>query len=1086
MDKKIKKIIIFLGIIFAFFLKAGSVLAAMEVPLPGLGSNADIGAYVCYLFGLGTSFAGGIALVVIVVGGVYYLISFGSGKIQNEGKEWVKAGILGLLIIVCSTLIIYTINPDLSKCKIGALPKFNINSTERSSDVLPVGPDITTYQEIPIGILTENLLTKKMDCYGFDQEGNPIDGEKARTEDGKNINLQTYLDHDRADCINLLLDGAQKTAGVIASLSDEITKLMGQCNCAGKCDDTCGGSSGCSLFGHAGQAYGAGGECSGSCQGKCCGAKCTQSSGNDCCPADVKNKIEHGMIDVRVDVGVGNSDDTRYYDENTGRMMQQDEPGTEQGSCKTDASQYWGLDEFRCNPRAIKTLGPDGVCSGIPALVEKTYKLNSADSKKFNRTYVTVIQKDKWSQLTLLEQLKYFQEKEEEINKTIQDDIDVLDKAGAQLSSCYLAIPYIDLLKTYETTKKTENIIFKEDSYTSATKYCKGFNYNNSTCLKKCDDACPDASSQALSAYSGCQKCPKGGEACLKAQEECIEKAYNKRPCLYGDGTSSNFKDCISSCQNDCANNCSKNYLPCSVEFESCQSHCQDNSQCVLDNAGECLFGAEQFIGCTGKITDQGNSNYCIAHAYLCKNGSDQYAGYSDCVTPTQGCSTDQYSSSFLYDNQNCQKCTEPGSPAEKGTTCYGGANSKAPCQEICPETSKCPSSSYCPNCPCDEIDKTLKFYVPNISVAPAEAVENCGHPAVPDPGNAGKEGYSVLRQPTLSYQAVGPECSEPSYNDDPLTFYCEGGKSCTTDRNCTNGEICSTDTHTCIVGSGKSCNADKDCPTGTGEICDTNIGRCVRGGQYTWITDPKNEGDNPVSIGTDRACSKEGEVPMGQTIEDAENWAKALMKNKLEDEMSMLFSQMRGIGLAKDTAPIQDYCKCNAEFFDTKPVCRTDCQYWETHGEDGTECGCDFVPCLGSPCQQVIGMLSQLWNSIRQFKLDYISFSTTMFLEEQPRSDILKELTYSRKMASSCSLKDSAYGANSRLISCTRAEDETCPPGGTDKITYQGKTIDNYCYGKELGKIFNKPLIDNWFCAEQFEVNPAPSTNPIYNIEKE
>ena len=82
--------------------------------LQALNNTSSLGDYVCYLFGLGMNLAILIAVIVVAFGGVYYLVSYGRGKFTSEGKEWIKAGVLGLLIVVCASLITFTINPSLT------------------------------------------------------------------------------------------------------------------------------------------------------------------------------------------------------------------------------------------------------------------------------------------------------------------------------------------------------------------------------------------------------------------------------------------------------------------------------------------------------------------------------------------------------------------------------------------------------------------------------------------------------------------------------------------------------------------------------------------------------------------------------------------------------------------------------------------------------------------------------------------------------------------------------------------------------------------------------------------------------------
>jgi hypothetical protein len=1157
MNKKIQQIILFLGIISGFFLKADFV-SALEVHYPtilghSLNSTSSFGDYVCYLFGLGMNLAILTAVAIVAFGGVYYLVSYGRGKFTSEAKDWIKAGVLGLLIIVCSSLIAYTINPALTNCKFGilslipSLPYTNTNTT-------PLGVNITTYKEIPMGVLTENLLTRTMDCYGFDQSGNPVDGDLIETIGNQKIYGPTYMDHDRADCLTQLTDGAQKKANVIAVLSEEITKSMNSCSCEGKCDPVCDpAKGGCQTT-----------QCpGGTCTGACVGGACRQPPNTtDCCPAGVKDKIEHGPISITVNVG------------GTGGIL---------GDCKTQSAEYKGLDEFRCpNPNNKNT-----PCSNMANFVEKQIQVGDKS--------ITVVDQDNWKKINLIQQLTYFKEKIDEIKQKIQKDKDVLDQAKKELGHCYLAIPSIDFLKTYETTNRKQNIILTDKTFSDpqtgstidASKYCTGFNYDNSSCLKKCNDMCPDASSQAIKLYqdktSSCMENDPAYTACL---EKSLKDAYNLRPCIYGTDTSQNFGDCITSCQNSCSDNCAKKYLACSDEYDLCQNQCKNNSQCVLDNAGSCLFDAKNFQQCANKsnTNDQANTSFCISNAYLCKSGSDEYAGYLDCAEPSAvKCSSffDQkncenstqciwdgkkclqnYSASFFYDNKNSQKCPTAYSPPLKNSVCYsksekcsavsnqtscnalsgctwdnGTCSASTSCQDLCPETTKCPSGSACPNCPCDQLndpsnpDKplTLNFSIPNISVSDKS-----------DPGyNLGDEGYTTEEQKVSAHEIVSPQCNGYSYNNDPLTFYCENN----------------------------------------------------------WWNDPNREGLSQIPIGTERTCPKSGEVPVGQTVDNAENWAGTLINNAdgMNKDIQNIIDLMVKIGGAKDNSTTQGYCKCNSKLENGDPICKTGCQYiqnWvkpvvvppvfipapttpttpeettpptnettppqeesggggldynnpakyatvslistKTNNEEflnaqytksmnkntflltqndqnGTwtpgytipgyySCSCTFIPCKGNPCQQITDYFSQLWNNYRQLKLNFIDFYTTMIKE--PRSDIMKELTYSRQATNICSLASSVYGIGARMLDCTRVEDELISPINTNEITKDelstlinissdqikldnGKnTIDGYCYGKELGDLFKESLTDNWFCCQEYSGNPTTSNNPIYNTE--
>ncbi len=1069
MCKQLGKIIAFLGAVFALFLRANFVFA-LEVTYPPilgktLNDTSSLGDFVCYLFSFGAGITVSIAAATIIYGGALYLLSYGRGKFTTESKEIIKAGITGLLIILCAFLIIKTINPELTKCNISFLPNFNIFPSSNSPDI-PPGAKIITYKEIPLGILTENLLTKTTNCYGFDETGAPVDGDKIKTDSGDEIPGPTFLDHDRADCLVQLTDGAQKKAALIAGLSNEINKLMDQCKCkdpatgASKCDPVCGGQ--CNLY-NSDKSLGSGAVCApGLCAGDCVkgnplsGCKTKLGQTGDCCPAGVKDKIETGGKDgINVSVEVGETN-------NNG------------GKCKTKSVAKKGLDEFRSKF--------DNNFDRIKDTVEQEVTVN--DKK------IQIIKSSSWDSLLLIDQLTYLKGKIDELEQNIQSDKTQLAGSASELAKCYLAIPYIDLLKIRQSTDQAQTYI-KINKTTDSSKYCAGFNYNNSSCLKKCNDMCPDTSPEAILAYG---KCANNSDKNI-SQEKCIENAYNSRPCTYSDkksadGKPQKFSECISSCQGDCKSNCAKLYTICSDEYKFCASSCGNNSQCVLTNASECLFNAQNFTNCAKTAPDQGNKNYCINNAYFCKNGSDQFAGYPDCVESavitkcaaiesqgscqnTDGCFWDgnyclqNSSASFLYDNPKNEKCYDSAfdfvnsyNSAEKGSDCYSQTSPDASCIGVCPEISKCPANSKCPDCPCDQLrdsssptkKQNINFYVPLSGIGQ----------------------YKTSTESISARQIAGPECNGYSYNDDPLTFYCEGNKSCKSNKDCPSGQICSASTNTCSIGSGKNCSSDTDCPSGTGEICDSGIDRCVRDGQYAWYDDPNKE-QNATPIGAERTCSKSQEIPIGQTVDGAKNWADNLISNAdtVKKGAQKMIDQMTKIGTAGVVGKAYNYCKCDAKH-DTgnTPVCTTDCKF-NPPDVNGNNCNCEFVPCEGSPCEQMADYLSELWGDYGELKNNFITFYTTMLTE--PRSDIIKELSYSRQQTNQCSTVNNTSGLIERLLNCTRAMDEIISPIKNGYVMFNNQKINNYCYGKYLGKLFNQPLTDNWYCCQSTVKDPTP-----------
>ena len=112
--KNYKYSLIFLIIVVLSILSSGFCCAReVEVPLPGLGDDADLLDYIRYLFNFGMTIAGILALIALIMGGVRYLTSAGNPDAMGDAKKRIIGGILGLVILLSSYLILTTINPEL-------------------------------------------------------------------------------------------------------------------------------------------------------------------------------------------------------------------------------------------------------------------------------------------------------------------------------------------------------------------------------------------------------------------------------------------------------------------------------------------------------------------------------------------------------------------------------------------------------------------------------------------------------------------------------------------------------------------------------------------------------------------------------------------------------------------------------------------------------------------------------------------------------------------------------------------------------------------------------------------------------------
>lgn len=1041
MGKKIKKITLFVGAVLAFFLKADFALA-LELQYPtvfgmAINSTSNLENYVKYFFNIGVALALFIAVLSIAFGGVSYLVAIYRGKFKDEGKERMKSGILGLLIITCAYIIIYTINPNLVVLRLGNLTP--IPKTDISGNIINPSAKIITYNEIPIGTLTENLLTRTAICYDFDAEGNPISSDDYSDS---NYFMPTNLNHDRVDCLAKLVEGAQKKAALINELSKAINGLMDQCSCSGgSCQIPCNDLPMDSRCGSVPL-----------CNGEC--DQCTDQSGytgGDACPDGIKSQIDNGPVLVSLS---GECDEC------------QDDSSCFSGfACNTDSGlckkEYNGLAEFKCS---------SSNCYIDPASVEESIEINNEQFMAIN--------KNEWNQLTLLEQLSYFKEKMGTIKSQIEADVNKLNQAKNLLmtQNCFLSdLPPVSLLKEVEGTETEKYAILKNKPFldpetntpVDATRYCKGFNYANSDCFNKCNNACPDTSDAAILCFTQCPVCDPYDYDCLEDQRECTEDCYFSRPCTFGDDSYQNqdFEECVSLCQDSCLNTCTKKYATCSDQFNKCKNACQNNSECILtsddsdplkDNLGNCILDSmatQNLQWCAEDTTDPGNSKYCIDNSYSCEYGSYQYAGYIECLKNENEI---QYSASYLYKNPDQQKCTSP----------YDLESNNKNCIDIYPKTSKCPPSSYCPYCPCENIDQNVQVYIPKASAI--DGGNTCSNPNTgynegcasnldcPDPSCLLVKGTASENCPNIGtcndsgncdynieeYQMVAPECMEYSYNDDPLIFYCEAN----------------------IFNSPKN--------------------------------DPTEDGSRQTPIGNSRYCRPLGEIVVGQTVDGAIDWAVELTVSVqvIQSKISTMIDQ--GIKLGSPPDVVQGYCTCSAKFEDGKPVCGTDCEYIPPETElddDGNPVLkpntniCALAPLVyrgvltGKACAQMQNYITIFTDTYNQFNASATLFY--IYQMKEPRSDTLKMLTYSRQKTDACSTVnlnyiDSSSGPEKVLLGCKTVRNEIIPPIKTDSFAYNGQDYPGYCYGYELGQIQTpqKLLTDNWFCCEVQQEGSSPT----------
>ncbi|MBI2013195.1 MAG: hypothetical protein HYS88_01980 [Candidatus Colwellbacteria bacterium] len=96
---------------------ASSPAASSEPPKPGekasLGIAEQIGNFYQWALGVG----GLLALGVLIFGGILYIISAGNASRQDDAKSWLFGALMGILLLFGSYVILYTVNPELTKLR---------------------------------------------------------------------------------------------------------------------------------------------------------------------------------------------------------------------------------------------------------------------------------------------------------------------------------------------------------------------------------------------------------------------------------------------------------------------------------------------------------------------------------------------------------------------------------------------------------------------------------------------------------------------------------------------------------------------------------------------------------------------------------------------------------------------------------------------------------------------------------------------------------------------------------------------------------------------------------------------------------
>jgi hypothetical protein len=90
--------------------------------LPGTSPTNTIPGMVMNFYNFALIIAGMLAFGAIVYGGIKYAIGKGNPSSESEGRSWITAALLGLLLLAGAYIVLYTVNPEIVSLNIPSLP----------------------------------------------------------------------------------------------------------------------------------------------------------------------------------------------------------------------------------------------------------------------------------------------------------------------------------------------------------------------------------------------------------------------------------------------------------------------------------------------------------------------------------------------------------------------------------------------------------------------------------------------------------------------------------------------------------------------------------------------------------------------------------------------------------------------------------------------------------------------------------------------------------------------------------------------------------------------------------------------------
>lgn len=144
-------------------LAADSINLKLQVPIPGgekeisfnTKSTQPIADYIRVIYKYAIGVVGILATVVMMIGGIMWIMSGGSPERAGEAKAYISASLTGLVLTLCSYLILATVNP--------ALTNFNIRNVQPVAEMASGGCCYSYADSTRTKVVCKNIADKK-DC----------------------------------------------------------------------------------------------------------------------------------------------------------------------------------------------------------------------------------------------------------------------------------------------------------------------------------------------------------------------------------------------------------------------------------------------------------------------------------------------------------------------------------------------------------------------------------------------------------------------------------------------------------------------------------------------------------------------------------------------------------------------------------------------------------------------------------------------------------------------------------------------------------------------------------------------------------